>query len=429
MTTREWTLCTEHGCVAIHGMCPRCYGDRSLLQVVSKDDIERELATERQCRLANEAELHRADEKLGALRRDLAAMTIERDDARALLANQPKPMHDAPLRRLLESEIEKLRVLCESRRYLYWWDMGSMIVTLAAEKLENQRERGEWSKAMRLLVDNGTYATTEIVPAIELVLAQARDGERLRAERDQLLRIVHGPLDTAEDLGASHETAKRMREERDHYRDAARASSRVLHAMRDAIETSIIDLRKMCAETKGPHTSAAGIQWSTYAFVVEKTLALLRRILAAADGDGETTAALDASDAAKGLYGKYRIEKVVDPTGKHRGCDFFVLDLTHDKDAVIALEAYAEACWRDKPTLYDDLNDKLAAITHRQCIGARKHHGSPGPRIECHAPAVVPLGNGVWFCVKHAPEYAEGAGPQMTAALARRLAVASEGKR
>lgn len=39
--------------------------------------------------------------------------------------------HDAPYRKLLDSEIEKLQKLCDDRSYLYWWDMGSVLLTLA----------------------------------------------------------------------------------------------------------------------------------------------------------------------------------------------------------------------------------------------------------------------------------------------------------
>lgn len=39
--------------------------------------------------------------------------------------------HDAPYRVMLDSEIAKLQTLCDDRSYLYWWDMGSVLLTLA----------------------------------------------------------------------------------------------------------------------------------------------------------------------------------------------------------------------------------------------------------------------------------------------------------
>lgn len=49
----------------------------------------------------------------------------------------------------------------------------------------------------------------------------------------------------------------------------------------------------------------------------------------------------------KGLYGKFRVQRV-DATdqigGKHMNCEYFVLDLTHDRFAVQALIAYTESC-------------------------------------------------------------------------------------
>lgn len=69
-------------------------------------------------------------------------------------------------------------------------------------------------------------------------------------------------------------------------------------------------------------------------------------------------------DANRGLYGKYRVERVdgsSGPGGKHEGCDYFVLDLTHDHHAKAALKAYADSCRADYPLLAADLDDALAA--------------------------------------------------------------------
>lgn len=59
---------------------------------------------------------------------------------------------------------------------------------------------------------------------------------------------------------------------------------------------------------------------------------------------------------------KYKVERTDGSTasgGKHAGCDYFVLDLVHDKFAKVALVAYAEACEHEYPLLARDLWAKI----------------------------------------------------------------------
>jgi hypothetical protein len=66
----------------------------------------------------------------------------------------------------------------------------------------------------------------------------------------------------------------------------------------------------------------------------------------------------------QGLYRKFivcRADGSSDPGGKHDGCDYFVLDLTHDKFARPALEAYAGACAEEYPQLATDIRETLNA--------------------------------------------------------------------
>ena len=64
----------------------------------------------------------------------------------------------------------------------------------------------------------------------------------------------------------------------------------------------------------------------------------------------------------KGLYGKFIVKRA---DGKHRagqkhdGCEYFVLDLTHDKHAIPAIAAYAQSCRVEYPLLALDLEAKL----------------------------------------------------------------------
>ena len=63
---------------------------------------------------------------------------------------------------------------------------------------------------------------------------------------------------------------------------------------------------------------------------------------------------------AQGLYQKYMVYRTDGQSArgeKHYACDYFVLDWTHDKFAIPALAAYAEACQATYPELAKDLRD------------------------------------------------------------------------
>jgi hypothetical protein len=62
------------------------------------------------------------------------------------------------------------------------------------------------------------------------------------------------------------------------------------------------------------------------------------------------------SDTKRGLYGKYRVQRLGGTPGKHDDCEYFVLDLMHDIHARAALAAYAESCRREFPVLAADLD-------------------------------------------------------------------------
>ena len=67
------------------------------------------------------------------------------------------------------------------------------------------------------------------------------------------------------------------------------------------------------------------------------------------------------SDTERGLFDKYRVERLVDPAGKHDACEYFVLDPVHDPHAREAMAAYATSCRWDYPKLADDLRARLEA--------------------------------------------------------------------
>lgn len=74
--------------------------------------------------------------------------------------------------------------------------------------------------------------------------------------------------------------------------------------------------------------------------------------------DDEEDLGLDPNkpyDQQVGVYRKYYVERLNDEQGKHKHCDYFVLDPRHDPFAIEALRAYAKACKDEYPLLANDL--------------------------------------------------------------------------
>ena len=70
-------------------------------------------------------------------------------------------------------------------------------------------------------------------------------------------------------------------------------------------------------------------------------------------------------DRARGFYDKFRVERTDGKSAlneKHEGCEYFVLDLTHDPFTWPALQAYADACREKYPFLAADLEKKLVGF-------------------------------------------------------------------
>lgn len=68
-------------------------------------------------------------------------------------------------------------------------------------------------------------------------------------------------------------------------------------------------------------------------------------------------------EKSNGIYRKYHVKRLRDKTKKHANCEYFVLDLKHDKFAYAALCAYSDACKHEYPQLAADL--RSAALTGR----------------------------------------------------------------
>ena len=70
-------------------------------------------------------------------------------------------------------------------------------------------------------------------------------------------------------------------------------------------------------------------------------------------------------DAVRGLYHKFNVTRTDGSSrrgGKHHGCEYFVLDLAHDKYSIPALKAYARACRKEYPELSSDLLDIIVVL-------------------------------------------------------------------
>lgn len=77
------------------------------------------------------------------------------------------------------------------------------------------------------------------------------------------------------------------------------------------------------------------------------------------------------SDNHRGLYGKYRVERV---DGKAKG-PYFVLAYASDPHARAALATYAASCRDAKPALASDLHAELLKY-----VPPTDANGAPGPR-------------------------------------------------
>lgn len=67
----------------------------------------------------------------------------------------------------------------------------------------------------------------------------------------------------------------------------------------------------------------------------------------------------------RGLYGKFRVERTdgqSEPGEKHEGCEYFVLDLSHDPFAYQAIIAYSHRCCVEYPELASDLLAKASKM-------------------------------------------------------------------
>lgn len=83
-------------------------------------------------------------------------------------------------------------------------------------------------------------------------------------------------------------------------------------------------------------------------------------------------------DKTRGLYEKFEVYRTDGehlPGGKHEGCQYFVLDVTHDPFAIPALREYADSCRHEYPLLADSLYALLEDAEHRAITGSEPVDG------------------------------------------------------
>ena len=115
---------------------------------------------------------------------------------------------------------------------------------------------------------------------------------------------------------------------------------------------------KACPKCGGTHYPASDL--CPYSPEGEAQIAQRKQSRAAlAAAPPEPKAPEPQPDEKCGLYQKYQVTRLHDPSGKHRECEFYVLDLIHDGYARAALLAYAAACEDEFPKLARDLAAKL----------------------------------------------------------------------
>ena len=73
----------------------------------------------------------------------------------------------------------------------------------------------------------------------------------------------------------------------------------------------------------------------------------------------------DAEKRVIGIYRKFEVSRTdgsSESGRKHENCQYFVLDLTHDKFSKTAITAYADACESEYPELARDLRETVGRM-------------------------------------------------------------------
>lgn len=86
----------------------------------------------------------------------------------------------------------------------------------------------------------------------------------------------------------------------------------------------------------------------------------------------------------QGLFRKFDVRRTDgsdQPGGKHHGCDYFVIDVTHDQHAAAALTAYADAVAATHPMLAADMRARYARAALAAATPAPARKFKRGERV------------------------------------------------
>lgn len=185
--------------------------------------------------------------------------------------------------------------------------------------------------------------------------------ERLESENNTLATYAQGQRDAVAELRAQVQQLEAEREQgvsRKREQDQREAS------LRDDIEQLQAELRKRDTVVGAVGTWYAGCGslprhlWPRDLRALADAYDALRAPAVEPESEAQRIASREhllVPDAQRGLYRKYFVQRLNDPTGKHKDCTYFVLDEVHDKFAGPALRAYAAACEEEFPGLAHDL--------------------------------------------------------------------------
>jgi len=83
----------------------------------------------------------------------------------------------------------------------------------------------------------------------------------------------------------------------------------------------------------------------------------------------------DGTEPRSGIYQKFWVRRTDGSSGeggKHEDCDYFVIDWKHDRFAVAAALAYADACEAQYPELASDLRARAAEACRKPAPSAER---------------------------------------------------------
>lgn len=86
----------------------------------------------------------------------------------------------------------------------------------------------------------------------------------------------------------------------------------------------------------------------------------------------------DKTAEQQGLFQKFDVRRTDGSdsiSGKHQGCEYFIIDISHDQHAKAALLAYAESCKETHPQLSKDMINRYELHKPSMHWRARRYRG------------------------------------------------------